>query len=244
MEIIKVLLTSLLSVAALFASAKIMGHKQMSQLDFFDYISGITIGSIGAELATELEKPLQPLIAIGVYGAVAILLSKITSLFPKSRKFIFRLDASKFVMPDSVVEQYSMAPVNTKQKIGIVTLLGYMLILLLPSFFTNMPGAAFINNLGVGAMSAVGLLVLAAMFTPFLCPLIQQMGGNPYVMWFLMYFSLNASFVTPAASFQSAMVHGHDRVSSKWCYITGTAYAVFTWIVLVLVTIPLANALC
>lgn len=88
MEIIKVLLTSILSVGALFAIAKIMGHKQMSQLDFFDYISGITIGSIAAELATELEKPLKPLIAIAVYGAVAILLSKITSLFPKSRKFI------------------------------------------------------------------------------------------------------------------------------------------------------------
>lgn len=88
MEIIKVLLTSLLSVAALFAIAKIMGHKQMSQLDFFDYISGITIGSIAAELATELEKPLKPLIAITVYGAVAILLSKITSLFPKTRKYI------------------------------------------------------------------------------------------------------------------------------------------------------------
>ena len=88
MEIIKVLLTSLLSVGALFAAAKIMGHKQMSQLDFFDYISGITIGSIAAELATELEEPLKPLIAIAVYGAAAILLSKITSLFPKSRKYI------------------------------------------------------------------------------------------------------------------------------------------------------------
>lgn len=88
MEIIKVLLTSLLSVGALFAVAKIMGHKQMSQLDFFDYISGITIGSIAAELATELEEPLKPLIAIAVYGAVAILLSKITSLFPKTRKYI------------------------------------------------------------------------------------------------------------------------------------------------------------
>lgn len=88
MEIIKVLLTSLLSVGALFAVAKIMGHKQMSQLDFFDYISGITIGSIAAELATELEEPLKPLIAIAVYGAAAILLSKITSLFPKSRKYI------------------------------------------------------------------------------------------------------------------------------------------------------------
>lgn len=88
MEIIKVLLTSLLSVGALFAVAKIMGHKQMSQLDFFDYISGITIGSIAAELATELEEPLKPLIAIAVYGAAAVLLSRITSLFPKSRKYI------------------------------------------------------------------------------------------------------------------------------------------------------------
>ena len=88
MEIIKVLLTSLLSVGALFAVAKIMGHKQMSQLDFFDYISGITIGSIAAELATELEEPLKPLIAIAVYGAAAILLSRIATLFPKARKYI------------------------------------------------------------------------------------------------------------------------------------------------------------
>lgn len=88
MEILKVLLTSLLSVAALFLIAKIMGHKQMSQLDFFDYITGITIGSIAAELATELEEPLQPLIAMAVYGAVAVLLTLITTKFPKTRKFI------------------------------------------------------------------------------------------------------------------------------------------------------------
>ena len=88
MEVLQVLLTSLLSVIALFGVAKLMGHKQMSQFDFFDYITGITIGSIAAELATELEQPLQPLIAIGVYGAVSILLSKITGLFPKTRKFI------------------------------------------------------------------------------------------------------------------------------------------------------------
>ena len=85
---INVLLTSLLSVAALFLIAKVMGHKQMSQLDFFDYITGITIGSIAAELATELEQPIQPLIAMVVYGCAAIILSKITSIFPKTRKFI------------------------------------------------------------------------------------------------------------------------------------------------------------
>ena len=60
----------------------------MSQLDFFDYITGITIGSIAAELATELETPLQPLISMGVYGVISVLLSKATHLLPRSRKYI------------------------------------------------------------------------------------------------------------------------------------------------------------
>ena len=51
MDIIKLILTALLSVTALFIITKIIGHKQVAQLDFFDYVSGITIGSIGAELA-------------------------------------------------------------------------------------------------------------------------------------------------------------------------------------------------
>ena len=88
MEIIKVILTSILSAAALFIIAKILGHKQMAQLDFFDYITGITIGSIAAELATELEKPWKPLIAMIVYGIITVMLTLITSKLPRARKFI------------------------------------------------------------------------------------------------------------------------------------------------------------
>ena len=88
MEVLKVILTSALSAVSLFIIAKIMGHKQMAQLDFFDYITGITIGSIAAELATELEKPFKPLIAMAVYGMVAIILTLITNKLPKTRKFI------------------------------------------------------------------------------------------------------------------------------------------------------------
>ncbi len=88
MDVFKLLLTSLLSVGALFVIAKLMGHKQVAQLDFFDYISGITIGSITAELATELEKPWKPLIAMGVYGAVSVGLSRITNRFPRARKYV------------------------------------------------------------------------------------------------------------------------------------------------------------
>ncbi|MGN1482030.1 YetF domain-containing protein [Porcipelethomonas sp.] len=88
MEILKLILTSLLSAAALFIIAKIMGHKQIAQLDFFDYISGITIGSIAAELATELEKPWKPLIAMIIYGAIAFILSIMTNKLPKIRKYV------------------------------------------------------------------------------------------------------------------------------------------------------------
>ena len=88
MEMIKVLATSLLSALALFIIAKITGHKQMSQLDFFDYITGITIGSIAAELATELEEPWKPLVAMIVYGIIAVILTLIAQKFPKSRKYV------------------------------------------------------------------------------------------------------------------------------------------------------------
>ena len=88
MDFIKVILTSLLSAASLFVVAKITGHKQVAQLDFFDYITGITVGSIAAELATELEAPWKPLVALLIYGFVAILLTILSHKFPKLRKFI------------------------------------------------------------------------------------------------------------------------------------------------------------
>ena len=88
MELFKLILTSLFSAATLFIIAKILGHKQMSQLDFFDYITGITIGSIAAEMATELEEPWKPFIAMVVYGLITFILALTTTKFPKTRKFI------------------------------------------------------------------------------------------------------------------------------------------------------------
>lgn len=88
MDILKIFLTSVSSVITLFIIAKFMGHKQLAQLDFFDYINGITIGSIAAEMATDLEAPWKPFFAMLIYGAVSIILSLITNKVPRSRKFI------------------------------------------------------------------------------------------------------------------------------------------------------------
>lgn len=88
MKFLSLCITALCSFAVLFLIAKFVGHKQIAQLDFFDYITGITIGSIAAELATELEEPWKPLIAMIIYGIVTLLLSIISNKLPRSRKYL------------------------------------------------------------------------------------------------------------------------------------------------------------
>lgn len=72
-------LTTLLSIVVLFVLEKMMGSKQVSQMTMFDYAVGITIGSIAAELATELEEPAKPLTALIVYGIAAVAIAVLTS---------------------------------------------------------------------------------------------------------------------------------------------------------------------
>lgn len=89
MEALQVVLASLFSAAILFLIAKVIGHKQVAQLEFFDYITGITIGSIAAELATTLDKPWwKPTISMLVFGTITVALSIITRRIARSRKFI------------------------------------------------------------------------------------------------------------------------------------------------------------
>ena len=88
MPVLTLCLTTVGSFAILFLVAKFIGHKQIAQLDFFDYITGITIGSIAAEMATELEEPWKPLLAMVIYGGITLSLSLISSRFPRSRKYL------------------------------------------------------------------------------------------------------------------------------------------------------------
>nr|WP_326185168.1 DUF421 domain-containing protein [uncultured Oscillibacter sp.] len=81
-------LTTLLSIAVLFLLEKLMGSKQVSQMTMFDYAIGITIGSIAAELATELEAPARPLTALIVYGIAAVGISILTSKSLKARAVV------------------------------------------------------------------------------------------------------------------------------------------------------------
>ncbi|MDM5214709.1 DUF421 domain-containing protein [Peribacillus sp. NJ4] len=61
-----VFVRALLFLIILFLVTKLLGKKQLSQLSYFEYVVGITIGSIGAEVITGLERN----ISVGIIGIV------------------------------------------------------------------------------------------------------------------------------------------------------------------------------
>lgn len=76
MEALKICLTAVLSIIELFILTKIMGKRQVSQLSLFDYINGITIGSIAADMAfCEINEFWKPALAMAIYGIFSLLFS-------------------------------------------------------------------------------------------------------------------------------------------------------------------------
>ena len=75
-EIINVIIRTISILIILFLLFKIMGKKQVSQMSMFDYITGITIGSIVADISLDIEKNIiAGIICLLIYCLTDILLS-------------------------------------------------------------------------------------------------------------------------------------------------------------------------
>lgn len=72
-ELLSVTLASVASLVALFLLTRLGGKRQIAQMSLFDYVNSITIGSIAAEMATNLEQWYRPLTAMTIYGVAACL---------------------------------------------------------------------------------------------------------------------------------------------------------------------------
>lgn len=95
-EIIRVFLRTFLVLFLLFIMLKIMGKKQVSELNLFDYITGITIGSIVADISLDIEKSLlSGIICLSIYCIVSITIS---SLSLKSIKLRTILDGKEEIL--------------------------------------------------------------------------------------------------------------------------------------------------
>lgn len=89
MEYFTIFYQAVFSVIALFILTKLMGYRQVSQFSMFDYVNSITIGSIAAEMATDLEGNfLKPLLAMVIYTAFVLILSKISQKSIHLRRLI------------------------------------------------------------------------------------------------------------------------------------------------------------
>lgn len=83
-----VALRAFLSIVVLFILTKLMGNKQISQLNFFDYIIGISIGSIAAEMATTTDRPHHFFVlAMVIYTIITVLITYIARKSIAMRRF-------------------------------------------------------------------------------------------------------------------------------------------------------------
>lgn len=84
-----IIIRALLAVFTLQLLARINGPKQISQLSFYDYITGITIGSMAAYMAVDEQIPLiAPMVAIAVFVSASYLENQLSLHSLKARKLI------------------------------------------------------------------------------------------------------------------------------------------------------------
>lgn len=88
MNFLEVVYRTFLSALTLFLLAKAMGRKQIGELNTFDYIIGITIGSIASEMTVNSDVSLiNCIVAMAVLSLIGILISYATTKSMFLRRF-------------------------------------------------------------------------------------------------------------------------------------------------------------
>lgn len=89
MEIINIIIKSAGSIVALFILTKLLGKKQIEQLNLFDYVIGISIGNVVAEMSINKEVIFwDGVIAMAVYTLISIAITYITTKSIAMRRWI------------------------------------------------------------------------------------------------------------------------------------------------------------
>ena len=84
-----VIIKGFVSVIYLFLVIKILGKKQISELNILDYVIGISLGNIAAEMTVNKEiTMLNGLIAMTIYAIVSLFISYITAKSIWARRFM------------------------------------------------------------------------------------------------------------------------------------------------------------
>lgn len=89
MNFFNAFIRSIFSIIVLFLLTKMMGRKQISQLNLYDYVVGITIGSVAAEISTNVDTDFWGgIVVMLVYSLVSVLISYLTEKSIVLRRFL------------------------------------------------------------------------------------------------------------------------------------------------------------
>lgn len=88
-ELFKVVIKGYLSLVFLFFVIKMLGKKQVSQLNIFDYVIGISLGNIAAEMTINADiSIITGLLSMVIYGSCSLFVSFITNKSIIARRLI------------------------------------------------------------------------------------------------------------------------------------------------------------
>ncbi|KUP23043.1 DUF421 domain-containing protein [Paenibacillus sp. DMB5] len=88
-EWLEVVVRTIFAVVVLFFLTKLLGKRQVSQLSFFEYITGITVGSLAAYISLDTDKTWHlGLIALVVWVAFSLGIEYLQIKSKKARDFI------------------------------------------------------------------------------------------------------------------------------------------------------------
>lgn len=126
MDIIETIVMSVVSIIVLFVLTKIMGKKQISQLSFFDYAIGISIGSIAAETAISMTTPFHlSIIAMLVYGGISILVSFLSMKSVRARRLLVGTPVTLIRDGQILVEQLKKSKIDVNELLSEARQNGY-----------------------------------------------------------------------------------------------------------------------
>ncbi|WP_199617427.1 DUF421 domain-containing protein [Paenibacillus alkalitolerans] len=92
----EVMYRTLTAIVVVYILTRLLGKKQLAQLNFFGYITGITIGSIAAELSLAVDEPfMNAATSLGIWFGFALIVELISL---RSRKFRTMFDGSGTVL--------------------------------------------------------------------------------------------------------------------------------------------------
>lgn len=86
---VNVLIKGYISLLFLFFVIKLLGKKQVSQLNIFDYVIGISLGNLAAEMTINSDiSIINGFLAMAIYGSCSLFVSYITNKSIIARRFI------------------------------------------------------------------------------------------------------------------------------------------------------------